>query len=462
MKSTITGLLVILCLRATYAQPITVDNLGPYIQEILDNQQVPGAGVALVHRDSIIWMDTFGLANHRNNSAVTRRTLFGIGSLTKTFLSIAALAAQEQGLLAIDSPITRTAPSIPMTNRWKATDPVRLIHLLEHTSGFDEAHLHLAIQTNSRTPLRQTIEASRHSLIARWKPGYYYAYNNLGAVLATYVIEEAIGEPFEAFVQRSILQPLSMTRATYHPDEVTKPYLSVGYHGTDYAEEPFPDLPQWPAGGLVTTIEDMANLVRMLLQQGRFEGQQILASSSVSRMETPETSLRAKQGIHYGYGKGLMIKSERGHLFYGHGGRYGGFLSEFGYTRILDMGYVILLNNVDGRKAQREIRQLLLDYIIPEEPSEPEAASTEAAQPPATMAGCYQPITAAMDITQFIMRLVDLQFVVEESGQWYQESIFGDRQRLLPVSETRFRRADEPRSHFGIRQGPGRWLAVAG
>ena len=82
-----------------------------------------------------------------------------------------------------------------------------------------------------------------------------------------------------------------------------------------------------------------------------------------------------------------MITAKRGTLFYGHTGRYGGFLSEFAYTRNPDMGYVILLNQVNGRAAQKAIRQLLLAYIIPEVPEAAGAAFTEAAQPPAAIAG---------------------------------------------------------------------------
>ena len=430
--------------RVSYAQSANSDTLRAQVLKILEEHRVPGAGVAMVTRDSILWMGTVGYADHARRRPITAQTLFGVGSIAKTLLAMTALIAQEQDKIHLRDPIRRMAPALAFDNRWEATDPVRLIHLLEHTSGFDEAHLDLAVRTTSRTPLREVAQISSPSLVTRWEPGRYYAYNNLGAILAAHLIEEKAGAPFEELVKQAIFQPLGMSYATYHPDEVPRPYLAQGYTGTHYDTVPFPDLPQWPAGSLVASITDMSRLVRTLLSSGQFEGQQVLAPSSVRSLETPETSWRARQGIRYGYGKGLMITAERGHLFYGHDGRYGGFQSAFGYSRELGVGYVILLNNADGRAALKAIRQKLLDTLIPAASVNTKASYSKKIQPEASIAGCYQPVATTMDIIQFAMRLADLQFVTEEEGQWYQRSLFGDQKLLLPVSSTQFRRANEP------------------
>ena len=453
---------VIAIFQHTYVYPQVAKAIdpSPQILKILDEHKVPGVGVALLSKDSIIWMEALGRADHKHNVSVTENTLFSIGSLSKTFLSMAALVAQEQEIVNINDPIEQIVPSLVFSNPWSPTDPVRLVHLLEHTSGFDEAHFNLFSQADSSTPLSEVMKSSKNSLVARWRPGHYYAYNNLGAVMAAYVLEKAADQPFEDFVRENMLLPLDMQQSTYHPTETT-PNLSRGYAGTDYTEEPFPDIPQWPAGSLLASIKDMADVVSLFLNNGKFKNRQLLTALSIKRMETPETSLRAEQGIQYGYGKGLRTKFENGHLFYGHDGSYGGFLSEFGYSRELDVGYVILLNNRDGNKAIKAIKQELLPYLIPEEESESSTTSQENIHLLPSIAGCYQPIVSDMEITQFMMRLIDLQFVVEEDGQWYQKSIVGDKQFLLPISDTQFKRSGETiatSAFVNTKDGSWQWL----
>ncbi|MEO0334581.1 MAG: serine hydrolase domain-containing protein, partial [Bacteroidota bacterium] len=332
--------------------------------KILERHEVPGAGVALMAKDSIIWMGNLGLADVENDISASEQTLFGIGSISKTFLSLAAMIAQEKGMLDIHQPIKQLIPSLEFDNQWEDTHPVRLIHLLEHTSGFDEAHFSLFSQADSNTPLSAVMEKSKSSLGTRWKPGSYSAYNNLGAMVAAYSIATAMGQSYEEFVEENILVPLKMNQASCRVSSETTSFVSKGYTN-GLVEELYPDLPQWPAGGIVASTQDMATLVKLFLNEGKVNDQQIIRAASVSSMETPETSLLARNGVQYGYGKGLRGKIEQGYLFYGHDGSYGGFLSEFGYSRELNVGYVILINNRDRQAAVRAIKETLLSYVLP-------------------------------------------------------------------------------------------------
>ena len=440
-----------------HAQSPKTINPRSQILQILHDHQVPGAVVALIAKDSVIWMGALGKADVKNNIPVTENTLFGIGSVAKTFLSLAAMVAQEKGLIDIHDLIRQIVPSLVFTNQWQTTDPVRLIHLLEHTSGFDEAHFSLFSQADASTPFQEVVKHSQNALTTRWRPGSYDAYNNLGAIIAAHALEEAVGQPFEEFVEENILLPLGMQRATYQRTKTLKSYISKGYAGTDYTEEPWPNIPQWPAGSLLTSIQDMTNLVRLFLNHGQFKGQSILSSSSVKKMETPESSFKAEAGVAYGYGKGLRGKFEHGYLFYGHDGSYGGFLSEFGYSRTLEAGYVILINNRDGKKAMKAIKEELLRYVLPKKELKAPLTAHNAA-PPNAIAGCYQPITTEMDIAQFAMRIVDLQFVTKKNGQWYQKGVLGGKQSLSPVSDTQFRRSGESTAtSVFVKKPHGNW-----
>lgn len=438
---------VIFQLQNVFAQNRDQSELEINILRILKDQNIPGAGVALVSKDSIIWMGTFGQADVQNNIPVTNNTLFTIGSVSKTFLSAAAMLAQEKGLLNINDPVKKLVPLLEFRNQWDSTDPVRLVHLLEHTSGFDEAHFNLFPQADSSTPFSEVMKKSKKSLETRWKPGHYYEYNTFGYIIAAHVIEENVGMPFEDFVRQNLLLPMEMKRATYHPGDSVTSHFSKGYSGGKPMEVPFPNIPQWPAGTLTTTTKDLSNFVGMLLNNGQFKNKQILSPLSIKQMETPEASLRAEAGIPFGYGKGLQGKFEKGDLFHGHSGRAGGFLSEFGYSREPGLGYVILINNVDGGKAIKAIKSALLSTIDNRQNEQVNDVSEFVSTQLSDITGCYQPITSVPqlgEIGYFIYRLIDMPVIEEENGQIYQSTMLGDRQPLLHVQELLFKSPGEP------------------
>ena len=71
----------------------------------------------------------------------TADTLFRIGSTSKAFVSLSILMLADQGKLSLDDPVHKLAPEVWFENRWESSDPVRVVHLLEHTTGWDDFHL---------------------------------------------------------------------------------------------------------------------------------------------------------------------------------------------------------------------------------------------------------------------------------------------------------------------------------
>ncbi|MEB2777825.1 serine hydrolase domain-containing protein [Algoriphagus sp. D3-2-R+10] len=444
-----------------FSQFIDATDRNTQIHQILKNHGIPGAGVALISKDSIIWMEYYGFADVQNEIPVSESTLFTIGSISKTFLSAGTLIAEEKGLLDILEPIEGVISEIKYKNQWKASHPVRLIHLLEHTSGFDEAHFSLFPRANSATPLRELVNLNRKSLETRWKPGHYYEYNTLGYMTAAFILEEKVGEPFEKFISENLLMPLEINVSSYHPQKTNLVHFSKSYSGKDIQEIPFPSLPQWPSGSLTLTTEGLSKFVRMLMSDGRYDSVQIMDSISVKRLEIPETSLLAQSGVSLGYSKGLLGQIEKGKLFYGHSGRYGGFLSEFAYSRDLDLGFVILLNHVDGGKAIKEIKSLLLAHVADPEEGEDVDIQVSEAELINEISGCYQPITSFPQLGKlgfFLYRLMDLVILEEEEGHLYQSSMMGGKQRLVQVQDRIFRFQGEPIGSCAIVEGAdGKW-----
>ncbi|AEM70745.1 beta-lactamase [Allomuricauda ruestringensis DSM 13258] len=408
------------------------------IDTILEKYQVPGAAIALVNKDTVVYSGYFGKSDIKTGKSVNERTQFTIGSISKTFLALGTMKAQEQGKLNISKPLKEVIPSFNFTNEYNENQPLKLIHLLEHTSGFDEAHFDIFARTDSNTPLHTVLAQSQSALTTRWAPGSYYSYNTLNYIAAAYILEESVKGSFETFMTKHILNPLKMDVATYHPAENT--HRAKGYASS--LEEPFPNLPQWPAGSLTTNLKGMQNFTQLFLNEGTFKGNRLVEATSIQAMETPESSQLARNGVDFGYGKGLMQEFVGNDIFYGHNGSYGGFLSEFGYSKKQDIGYIILLNDRDASKAIKEIKkELLASYKVKPEP-EPAIAPLNLEK----FEGAYQPITFNVEVLYPFMRLIDLQIMNAEGSHLIQTSMMGGAVQWMPVADGIFKKDNEPQA----------------
>ena len=97
--------------------------------------------IAIVSRDEEEWVAGLGRADVSANKPVSAETLFRIGSTSKAFAALAALKLQEEGKLKLTDTVRQRGPEVAFANSWEASDPVRLVHLMEHTTGFDDIHL---------------------------------------------------------------------------------------------------------------------------------------------------------------------------------------------------------------------------------------------------------------------------------------------------------------------------------
>src|SRR5271156_2288648 len=116
--------------------PANIEEVKSAVAAILKKYNVPGAGIALVTKDKVVWTGGVGKADLATNRDVTADTMFRVGSITKGFVALSALQLAERGKLSLDEKVSDVAPEIPVVNPWAATNPVTLAQLLEHTAGF--------------------------------------------------------------------------------------------------------------------------------------------------------------------------------------------------------------------------------------------------------------------------------------------------------------------------------------
>jgi CubicO group peptidase (beta-lactamase class C family) len=321
--------------------PTSAAELDRRIADAFARHQVPGASVVVVEDGQVALSKGYGVADVRAKAAVTRDTLFRAGSISKSITSIAVMLLVQEGKLRLDAKLAELAPEIPFDNPWEATDPVRLVQLLEHTSGFGDLRFR-QFAMDGDMPLARAVEANG-PYRCRWRPGTYFAYNNGGPVIAAYVVEKVTGQTFAEFTRARIFGPLGMASARW--DRPSDPALLARSYAADGSGEvPYADIPSKPAGALNVTADDLAKLVAMFDSRGAYDGGTLLRPDSVARIETATTSLAVRSGLRNGYGLGNLVTATPRALWHGHNGSIDGFLAEYRYAPEHRAGVVVMIN----------------------------------------------------------------------------------------------------------------------
>jgi CubicO group peptidase (beta-lactamase class C family) len=205
----------------------SIAELEQQLKKILQETHTPGMSVAIVHRDGAEWIKGLGISDVATNHAATDETLFRIGSTSKAFVAFSILKLEGEGRLSLQDPVAGLVPEIWFENRWEATDPVRVVDLLEHTTGWDDTHLRESAKDAKGMTLREGLDYDHQSRISRWRPGTRMAYCNSGPAVAAYIVEKITGQRFEDYVAKNFFLPIGMKTTSYF--EQPSPQLATLY-----------------------------------------------------------------------------------------------------------------------------------------------------------------------------------------------------------------------------------------
>jgi CubicO group peptidase (beta-lactamase class C family) len=427
--------------------PKTLADLQKAIQASLTKNRVPGVGIALVARDHLIWAGGVGEADMAAHKLVTADTVFRVGSVSKGFVALALLKLQEEGKIDLNAPVKTIAPEIEIHNPWEATDPVRVVNLLEHTAGFDDMHFNEVYNTagSPDISLREVFARFTKPQYVRWRPGTRMSYSNPGYGLAGYLIEKVTGQRFEDYIQGNILNPLGMTHSSFRLTDAVRERLSAGYDGNPPKAVPYLNIYLRPAGNLLSSPAEMALWVRMMLNRGMLDGKQIVRQESISRMEAPTTTLAARAGLRAGYGLGNTFGLEHAFVEHGHDGGIAGFISRYCYMPDQGLGYVILLDSSSPGKALEETDNLLFDYLTAGLATSPQPAIQIPTDQLMQFTGYYQAENPRNQILGFLGQFFGVDHVYLDHGVLHEKGLVGGKpDDLVPVSNNQFRLKKEP------------------
>jgi CubicO group peptidase (beta-lactamase class C family) len=415
----------------------SIAELQQQLEKILKDTHTPGVSVAIVHRDGPEWVAGLGKADVATGRTATADTLFRIGSTSKAFAALSILMLVDQGKLSLNDPVHKMAPEVWFENRWEATDPVRVVHLLEHTTGWDDMHLReYAKDWPGTMGLREALDYDHHSRVSRWRPGTRMTYCNSGPPVAAYIVERITGQRFEDFVAQNLFGPIGMNTANYFQPAASD--ATTLYHNDGKTPYQYWNILLRPAGSINASAKDMAAYVQFYLNRGAVNGKQIVPEADIDRMESPTTTWAAKEGLKYGYGLGNYWSTHKGFVYHGHDGGVEGGLTEMAYMPDYGVGYFYSMNTGNGDafdKIGKAIRAYLTrDLARPALP--PEAPLPAHAT---DYAGWYEVGVSRTEVTHFLDRLAILAWIHFKDGKLLLNYLGGWNDTFIPVTGTQFR-----------------------
>jgi len=426
------------------APPRTIPELESRIRQVLERTHTPGVSIAVVSPDSVVWQTGLGLADVASGREATPQTLFRIGSTSKALTALMVLLLEQEGRLQLEDPIRRYIPDLPFTNAWESTDSVRIVHLLEHTAGWDDYTLRVFASSDSTPPLtlRQGLDLDPAARTSRWRPGTRASYSNWGPPVAAYIVERVSGRPFEQLVHERLFVPIGMTTATYWEPGPEVPAATL-YHRDGKTPFPYWHMSGRPSGSINASARDMAAYLRFLLNRGTVNGRRLLPAAAIERLELPRSSLTARAGLTVGYGLFLGRFTSGGFVWAGHSGEVPGGLTSLAYRPDAGVGYAFTINSSNGAAA-REIDGLLRGFLT-------NGAARPVPPPPTSMSsraragtGWYLVDNPRFQRFYFFDHLLGVVRVRADDSSLTFDPVLGPAQRYVPVSERLFRGAGEP------------------
>ncbi|MBX5476970.1 MAG: beta-lactamase family protein, partial [Clostridia bacterium] len=322
-----------------------------YGRKLLEPYGTPGASVAIAEDGRMTYHHGFGYRDAEERLPITPDTVFGIGSITKSFTAMCIMKLQEAGKLSVYDPVVRYLPEF-RTPDPELTRQMTIHHFLTHTSGLpplpslmralarsmredpdvDQPEARKRIEeaepVDTYEQLLECIANTPFELLG--PPGEFFSYSNDAYALLGAIVARVSGQSFTEYLRKEILEPAGMTSTTMDVPEgpafpdVSSLYIEKEKDGKEWIKKS----PVWwqapamdAAGFLRSSARDMLRYLEIFRTGGRVGDRRILSEESVREMTAPR--VQVSPTMYYGYG--LMITPDyHGVTLVEHGGNVKG------------------------------------------------------------------------------------------------------------------------------------------
>jgi CubicO group peptidase (beta-lactamase class C family) len=404
------------------------ENLTAFIRKGMGEDNVKGLSLALVDGGQVVWSAGFGLSDEKNKIPATADTLYRVDSVSKVLTAVEIMRLAAQGKIGLDETLEEAIPGFSIHSRFQDAKPITVRSLLAHHSGIP-ADYHQGMWVENAESLAQlTHDLKQDYLVA--PPQSFYKYSDLDYSLLGRIIELKSRRPFAEAIRANLLEPLGMDSSTFDLNAAVRAQMSRGYQRG--RETPPLYLRDIPAGGMVSSANDMARFLRFL-----FTGQPSLMGQGVlDSMYTEQyAGLPLDFGHHIGLGwmlNGLGVDDSKTLAW--HDGDYVPYFCRVALFTKEKLGVVVLSNTAESRLLVEEtaLRALKLmrqaKYGVPANLAPPQTVMPALVDVPEDkinrFVGFYSGIGKAAEIS--------------EGGTHLRADLMNHQFDLVPTAENKF------------------------
>lgn len=317
-----------------------------------------GVSVSVFTKNQILLMKGFGLKDRESNLPVSAKTLFAIGSTTKAFTALDIKLLENDHQLNLNDKVQSILPSFRLSSEMLSREST-LEDLLSHRIGLPRHDFLWYYSPFSRSELFERLQYLDFPEGSDTKFRNTFQYNNLLIMTAGLVVEEKSKMSWEEFTRKNILNVLQMNSTFFGVPQI----LSMTDIATPYADEQrleHKDLSQiGPAGSMYSNSEDMTKWIQSFMQK-RWLGQDDFFKPRIPLIEGEQGSL------DYAYGLAWMLNTmNKKYSWYFHGGNIDGFSTMVLFSKELDLGIVVMVNQ-DNSALPNDIVSDLIKAAIKE------------------------------------------------------------------------------------------------
>ena len=357
---------------AQYRQARTSDSKA--IERIVENAmrawQLPGAAVAVVRNDRLIYAGGFGKTEAGGMVDVTPETAFQLASTSKAFTTTALAMLATEGKLSFDDPVSKHVDYFRLDDECASAN-VTVRDIVSHRTGLSR---HDELWDNSPWSREDVLRMiGKVELSKPFRTSYQY--QNIMFIAAGEVVAAASGMSWDDYVKTKIFEPLGMKQTFIDDARWERSHHAVGHRfdwrtGSMRTHKSYDTKTLGAAGAIKSTALDMAQWIRFHLANGAIDLTQLVDPQLLDETKTPHTVIRVEgfsrdanpESNLMAYGMGWVIQDYRDELLVSHAGALNGFRAHVDLLPKRNAGFVVM-TNVGRGLALIALRNSLADYL---------------------------------------------------------------------------------------------------
>ncbi len=333
---------------------------------VLKERNLPGLSACVVYDRELIWAKGYGYADLESRVPADADSIYEIGSVTKLFNAVMLMKLRDAGRLSLDDPIEKYLPEFKVKSSFPDSRPPTFREVVSHVSGLPRE---FGFDVGKSGHLQQypaaVVLAGIKDKEMQYPAHSGFHYSNLGIYIIGQALQKIAGEPYTQYMQRNVFDPLGMRSTGWEYTEAMKPHRAIGYLAAkpDGSREVAPLFVPGDfgvsAGGIQSSVRDMAKFISLQFGEGPAAGAQILGGTTLREMRS---SLVPAENWLWGYGIGWEVEKYTRHVGICHTGGTLGFASKVRAVPDLKLGFVLLVNqDTDSDELSRK----LVEGLIP-------------------------------------------------------------------------------------------------